>query len=155
MHYFHELLGETLDIPEAREFVLERVTNARTVGPLLVEPLRELARGVDGPTLASYLIGGILKRDLELSHSDSLLWAYLLDSDFVLPPLPNHLFQRDNSAFAYDGLSVHPMAKPARKRETLHSRAIWNFHPMFVGDGLQFYYGNDDEASRARHGRGR
>jgi arginine deiminase len=37
------------------------------------------------------------------------------------------------------------MAKPARKRETLHSRIIWNFHPMFRDAGLHFYYGNDDE----------
>ncbi len=50
-----------------------------------------------------------------------------------MTPLPNHLFQRDNTAFVYDGLSVHPMAKPARKRETLHSRAIWNFHPDVQG----------------------
>lgn len=147
VHYFHELLGETLDIPEARDFVLQRLTNPQTVGPLLVEPLRELARGVDGSTLASYLIGGVLKRDVQLSKSDSLLWAYLRDDDFVLPPLPNHLFQRDNSAFAYHGLSVHPMAKPARRRETLHSRAIWRFHPVFAGDGLQFYYGDDDQAA--------
>jgi arginine deiminase len=45
----------------------------------------------------------------------------------------------------YDGLSVNPMAKPARKRETLHSRTIWNFHPRFADAGLNFYYGNDDE----------
>jgi arginine deiminase len=38
------------------------------------------------------------------------------------------------------------MAKPARKRETVHSRAIYNFHPMFAAakDDFVFYYGNDD-----------
>ena len=30
-------------------------------------------------------------------------------------PLPNHLFQRDNSAWIYDGVSINPMAKPARQ----------------------------------------
>ena len=49
--------------------------------------------------------------------------------DFVLTPLPNHLFQRDNSCWIYGGVSVNPMAKPARQRETLHSRAIYRFHP--------------------------
>ena len=87
---------------------------------------------MDGQTLAQYFIGGILKKDLDLPKgTSSLLWEYLEDYDFVLTPLPNHLFQRDNTAFVYDGLSVNPMAKPARKRETLHSRAIWNFHPLF------------------------
>ena len=37
------------------------------------------------------------------------------------------------------------MAKPARQRELVHSRAIWNFHPKFKDAGLHFYYGNDDE----------
>jgi Arginine deiminase len=48
-----------------------------------------------------------------------------------LPPLPNHLFQRDHSCWIYRGASVNRMAKPARQRETLHSRAIYRYHPMF------------------------
>jgi arginine deiminase len=64
--------------------------------------------------------------------------------DFVLPPLPNHLFQRDNSCWIYRGVSVNPMAKPARQRETLHSRAIYRYHPLFTGGGFDRYYGDDD-----------
>jgi arginine deiminase len=134
-----------LSTEEGREFVLERVANQHTVGPQLVQPLRELAESVDGATMADYFIGGILKQDLQLPRGSSLYWDYLDDYDFVLTPLPNHLFQRDNTAFVYDGLSVHPMAKPARQRELIHSRAIWNFHPTFRDAGLNFYYGNDDE----------
>jgi arginine deiminase len=62
----------------------------------------------------------------------------------VLPPLPNHLFQRDNSCWIYGGVSVNPMAKPARQRETLHSRAIYRYHPMFAGAQFARYYGDDD-----------
>ena len=145
VHYFADLLGEVLDIPEAREWVLTRLANENTVGPQLLAPLRELAESVEGSVLAEYFIGGILKRDLQLAKGTSLLWEYLDDNDFILTPLPNHLFQRDNSAFVYEGLSVHPMAKPARVREIVHSRAIYNFHPMFRDSGLHFYYGNDDE----------
>ena len=146
VYHFTQLLGEALEFPEAREFVLSRLANPHTVGPQLVKPLRELAESVDGQTLAQYFIGGILKKDLELpTGTHSLLWEYLDDYDFILTPLPNHLFQRDNTAFVYHGLSVNPMAKPARKRETLHSRAIWNYHPLFKDEGLNFYYGNDDE----------
>jgi arginine deiminase len=38
------------------------------------------------------------------------------------------------------------MARPARQRETVHSRAIYNFHPMFAAARPEFvfYYGNDD-----------
>ena len=145
VHLFGDLLADVLETPEGREFVLDRVANEHTVGPQLVAPLRELAESVDGRTMADYFIGGILKRDLALPKGASLLWDYLDDYDFVLTPLPNHLFQRDNTAFAYDGLSVHPMAKPARQRELVHSRAIWSLHPKFKDADLHYYYGNDDE----------
>ena len=54
------------------------------------------------------------------------------DDDFLLAPLPNHLFQSDNSCWIYGGVSINPMAKPARERESLHCRAIYRFHPMFA-----------------------
>jgi arginine deiminase len=39
------------------------------------------------------------------------------------------------------------MSKIARKRETINSRLVWNFHPMFrdADPALHFYYGNDGE----------
>jgi arginine deiminase len=56
------------------------------------------------------------------------------------------LFQRDNSAWVYGSVSINPMAMAARKRETLNSRLIYTFHPMFARAGIRFSYGNDDEA---------
>jgi arginine deiminase len=90
------------------------------------------------------LIGGVLKREVApLLRASSLLMEYLDDEDFVLRPLPNHLFQRDNSAWMYGGLSINPMAKPARERETINSRVIYNFHSMFRHAGMTHLYGND------------
>ncbi|MBO3752865.1 amino acid permease [Streptosporangiaceae bacterium NEAU-GS5] len=47
-------------------------------------------------------------------------------------------------AAIYGGVSVNPMAKPARQREALHSRAIYHHHPMFAGADFVTYYGDDD-----------
>jgi arginine deiminase len=44
----------------------------------------------------------------------------------------------------YDGVSVNPMAKPARQRETVHMQSIYRFHPLFAGAGFTIYYGGDD-----------
>ncbi|HLK44931.1 MAG TPA: arginine deiminase family protein, partial [Acidimicrobiales bacterium] len=74
----------------------------------------------------------------------SLKWETLRADDFLLAPLPNHLFQRDNSCWIYGGVSVNPMAKAARRRESLHSRAIYRHHPLFWGAGFATYYGDDD-----------
>ena len=87
---------------------------------------------------------GVLKHELDLPKTSSLLLEYLDDDDFLLPPLPNHLFQRDNSAWIYGGVSINPMAMPARMRESVHSTAIYLFHPMFAASDFQIWYGGDD-----------
>jgi arginine deiminase len=144
VHYFGQLLGETLALPEGRAFVLDRLCTPEMLGPNLIEPLRKFFDNLDGPALAEFLVGGVLKADLHPARADSLKWDMLHADDFVLPPLPNHLFQRDNSCWIYQGVSVNPMAKPARQRETLHSRAIYRFHPMFADADFTRYYGDDD-----------
>ncbi len=145
VHLFDELLAQALDQPGAREFVQDELTTATRFGPALDKPLDELVGSTPAARLSEALIGGVLKRDLDLADPSSLLLEYLGPDDFLLKPLPNHLFQRDNSAWVYDGLSVNPMSKPARKRETINSRVVWNFHPMFrdAESPLHFYYGND------------
>jgi arginine deiminase len=144
VHYFAQLLAETLEVPAGREFVLDRVCTPEILGPELVRPLRRLADGLDAASLADYLVGGVLKADLRPLQARSLRWDMLRADDFVLPPLPNHLFPRDNSCWIYGGVSVNPMAKPARQRETLHMRAIYRYHPMFAAADFITYYGDDD-----------
>ncbi|WP_089107391.1 arginine deiminase [Streptomyces hyaluromycini] len=133
VHYFADLLAQALDADGARDWLLDRVITPATVGPALIDPVRALCAELDGETLAGYLIGGILKSDLPLATPHSLVWNALGADDFALPPLPNHLFPRDNSCWIYDRLSVNPMAKPARRRESLHAEAIYRFHPLFAG----------------------
>ncbi len=144
VHYFGRLLGETLDLAQGRAFVLDRVCTPELLGPNLAAPVRRLFEDLDGPALAQFLVGGVLKADLHPGRVHSLRWDMLSADDFILPPLPNHLFQRDNSCWIYGGVSVNPMAKPARQRETLHSRAIYRYHPMFAGQDFAVYYGDDD-----------
>ena len=147
VHLFDELLTTALDQPGAREFVQDHLTTATRFGPALDAPLDELVASLPAEQLTELLIGGLLKRDLSVTDSSSLLLEYLGPDDFLLRPLPNHLFQRDNSAWVYDGLSINPMAKPARKRETINSRLVYTFHPMFAGadPALHYYYGNDSD----------
>lgn len=142
--YYEELLAETLDLAEGRDFVLDRLCTPEQFGPNLVEPLRNAFEQLDGRTLAQRLIGGVVKQDLDLAGSGSLKWELLDADDFVLPPLPNHLFQRDNSCWIYGGVTINPMAKPARQRESLHTRAIYRHHPLF-DQNFTAYYGNDDQ----------
>ncbi|MFN8052642.1 MAG: arginine deiminase [Acidimicrobiales bacterium] len=144
VHHFDELLAETLSDPEARSELLDRLCTPERVGPALVAPLRSLGEGAASRDLARFLVGGITKADLDLDGVRSLTWSALTHDDFVLPPLPNHLFPRDNSCWVYGGVSINPMAKSARQRETLHMRTIYRHHPLFAGQPFEIWLGGDD-----------
>ncbi len=125
VHSFGQLLAETLELSDARAFVLDRVCTPERVGPTLAGPLRATADEVDATTLAEMLIGGVIKADLSPLRVRSLRWHTLEIDDFVLAPLPNTLFQRDNAAWYSAGVTINPMAKAARQRESFHSRAVY------------------------------
>jgi len=144
VHHFGQLLTETLQVPEGRAYVLDQICTPEMVGPELVDELRRLTADADAATLAGYLIGGVLKADLRPVRSRSLKWDMLRADDFLLTPLPNHLFTRDNSCWVYGGVSVSQMAKPARQRETVHVRAVYRHHPMFAEGSFATWYGGDD-----------
>ena len=136
--YLSDLLAQTLEIPEARDYVLDRVVNENTNGPSATEPLRALTDGLSGAELAEVLIAGITKAELleRAPCPDSLVLASMGDDDLLLPPLPNHLFTRDTSCWIYNGVSINSMMMPARKRETINYEAIYRWHPRFAGSGF-------------------
>ncbi len=144
VHRFAELLAGALDTPDGRHFVVDRTCTPERFGEQMAHSVRRLLEDVDATTLAGLLIGGVLKSDLEPPASASLRWQALGDDDLVLPPLPNTLFQRDNSAWIGRGVTVNPMAKLARVRESLHTRAVYRYHPLFRDAPFDFYYGDDD-----------
>ncbi len=77
VHYYGQLLAETLEIAEGRAFVLDRVCTPENLGPSLVGPVRELFEDLHGKQLAEYLVGGVLKADLHPSGAHSLKWDML------------------------------------------------------------------------------
>jgi arginine deiminase len=129
--YLHELLAETLAIPAAREEVLTGTLAGAGLGARLGRTVSGWLDQVDPAELTSRLIGGITYDELPFA-SDSLVAQVARRDGFVLPPLPNHLFTRDTSAWIFGGVTVHSMAKPARRREALHLEAIYRHHPLFV-----------------------
>ncbi len=131
VHLFGELLAEVLSLETGRAFILDALCTDDQIGPSLVKPVRQLLDDLDGERLAQFLVGGILKADLAPLHARSLSWDQLRADDFILTPLPNTMFQRDNSSWIYGGVTINPMAKAARRRESLHTRAVYLYHPLF------------------------
>ncbi|WP_405776151.1 arginine deiminase [Streptomyces sp. NBC_00859] len=137
VHLFDDLLRESLEVPEARTLILDRVFDEKEYGPLATHHLRTVFDELSVGDLAEVLVGGMTKREfLERYQEPVSVRFHVMDlDDFLIDPLPNHLFTRDTSAWIYDGVSINAMRWPARQRETVHFEAIYRHHPLFTGSG--------------------
>jgi arginine deiminase len=142
----HELLAQTLADSTARAWVLDRRVTANDVGPGMVGVIRPWLDEMPAAHLAEHLTGGIALLDIPRSERSAMLVDAYGGTDFVIPPIPNTLFQRDPSCWIYNGVTCNPMYWPARKPETLLQRAIYKFHPRFTGSDFTIWWGDSDES---------
>lgn len=139
----HDLLVETLAVEEAKNWLLNTQISDFRYGPTFAKDLRHYLSEMDDEHLATVLLGGLAYSELPI-QSSSMLPSMHRPLDFVIEPLPNHLFTRDTSCWIYGGVSLNPMMKPARQRETNHLRAIYRWHPVFAGQDFIKYFGDED-----------
>jgi arginine deiminase len=140
---FHGLLAETLDQPDAREWVLARRLRPEEATVMFAGELTEWMNEMSADELATRLTGGVTVRELP-DEMRSVLMRAMRETDFVIAPLPNQLFMRDTSAWIYGGVSINPMYWPARQHETLNLEAVYRFHPRFRGADFEVWYGGFD-----------
>ncbi len=137
-----DLLAEALSEEPARKELLDRVVTVDAFGQSLAPDVREWFDSLPDRELARYLIGGVIPEDLPFAPR-GLVGASFRPTTFVLPPLPNQMFVRDTSAWMYGGVSINPMAFPARRRETLHLEAVYRHHPAFASAAFPIWHGGD------------
>ncbi len=137
VHLFCDLLAQTMALPQAREWLLDRRIALSVVDLGLVTELRGWLNELPSDQLSSFLIGGIARAELPFSSGD-LASRTMLPEDFVLPPLPNQLFTRDSSCWIYGAVAVGAMYWAARRPEAANVEAIYRFHERFRDGGMPF-----------------
>lgn len=138
------LLAQALAKPEAMDWVCDHILSEREVGITAAQRARQWAATAAPALVAEFLIGGITKADV--ARNVGLVWESADPTSMLLPPLPNFLFQRDPSCWIYDGVTLNPMTKPARKPETMIMEAIYRFNPMFATEKFPIWLGGSDES---------
>ncbi|MFD6419434.1 arginine deiminase [Streptomyces sp. NPDC060194] len=130
----HDLLAETMALPEARDWLLDRKITPNEVGPGLVDDTRAFLESLEPRPLAEYLIGGLSTVDLPDAYRSGYL-ALARESqgarEYLMPPLPNTLYTRDTTCWLYGGVTLNPLYWPARHDETLLMKAVYTFHPDY------------------------
>jgi arginine deiminase len=144
----HNLLTETLAIPQARTWLLDRKIVANEVGLGLVDDTRAYLESLEPRALATFMIGGLSTADLP----DDFRPGYLTLAreatgvrEYLMPPLPNTLYTRDTTCWIYGGVTFNPLYWPARRDETLLYKAIYTFHPEFADASVQVWWGDPEQ----------
>ncbi|MFD3573783.1 arginine deiminase [Streptomyces sp. NPDC058644] len=132
----HDLLAQTMAVPGAKDWLLDRKITANEVGLGLIDGTRAFLETLEPRQLAEYLIGGLATADLPDEFRSGYV-ALVREStgvrEYLMPPLPNTLYTRDTTCWLYGGVTLNPLYWPARHDETLLMKAVYQFHPDFKG----------------------
>ncbi|MDR6591503.1 arginine deiminase [Agrobacterium tumefaciens] len=132
----HNLLAQTVAIPEARTWILDQQVVPNQIGLGLLNEVRSYLEGLGDRELAETLIGGLSTFEFPDSVGGEQL-ALIRDAagvnEYLLPPLPNTLYTRDTTCWIYGGVTLNSLYWPARHEETILTTAIYKFHPDFAG----------------------
>jgi arginine deiminase len=135
----HELLAQTMAIHEAKAWLLDRKIVANQVGIGLIDGTRAFLESLEPRRLAEYLVGGLATSDLPEDFRTGYVGLARESTggrEYLVPPLPNTLYTRDTTCWLYGGVTLNPLYWPARHDETLLMKAIYEFHPDFVGSSV-------------------
>ncbi|MFB7280187.1 arginine deiminase [Streptomyces hydrogenans] len=130
----HNLLTETMALPDARAWLLDRKIIANEVGLGLIDDTRAFLDSLAPRELTDHLIGGLSTADLPpdvRSGYAALAREGVGAREYLMPPLPNTLYTRDTTCWLYGGVTLNPLYWPARHGETLLMKAVYTHHPDF------------------------
>jgi arginine deiminase len=119
-------------------YIDEYVRESAIGGEDIRTAVQEYLRPMPPQELFRAVSKGIRSADLEHISPKSVTLSIRDPYPFVLDPMPNIYFTRDTSICIGSGMVICSMSKPARRRETLFTRYIHDFHPLFKDSPLWY-----------------
>ena len=97
--------------------------------------------------MVSELIAGIKRSEVATKEATSLMDLVDDDYPFVSDPMPNLYFTRDPGACVGEGINIHRMHTPARKRESLLLKYMYLYNRDFATPENKMWYDLSDSYS--------
>ncbi len=133
----HNLLTETVAIPEARKWILDNSDHPRSSCLGLVDEIRSYLEGLSDRQLAETLIGGLSTYEVpEIAGGEMLKVVQGCRRRHRVSVACRCRIRsktRDTTCWIYGGCTLNPLYWPARHEETILTTSIYKFHPDFAG----------------------
>jgi arginine deiminase len=134
VHEVRDLLADVLEVPEGRQFLVERVVDLAQS-----EPLGRTLEGLPAAELVQLFIEG---QEME----EGPLARLLNVQSYAMPPLPNLFFTRDTAMVVGEGVIIGSMRYTVRWTEEILMKALFTYHPELRNSGL-IYDGTEERRS--------
>jgi len=149
--YAQDLFAEALTDDDAKRWVLRHMLSERMIGVAAAAHAAAVTDALTTEEIAEFLISGVVPREVGIGGAQ-LYYESVDPTSLTLAPHPNFIFQRDPSSWIYGGVTINPMATPARRYESMITEVIYRFHPMFKADhGVDVWFGGSSEDWGSAH----
>ncbi|MDD6880378.1 MAG: arginine deiminase [Firmicutes bacterium] len=146
--YYEEETAKALKDRAVRErFADEMISLSMVESEAVKDAVKSYLLALDAKKMVNAVIQGIKREELGSLKSDSLSELAVTDYPFVMDPMPNLYFTRDPGACIGKGISIHCMHTPARRREALLLKYMYEYDEDFAGKDSHKWYDIYDEHS--------
>lgn len=141
IYYVDETAKVIADDEVRLQFINEFLDLSDVKAQGLRESIIEFLMSMEPVQMVSKLIAGVKKTDLrQHDHITSLYDLIENDYPFVSDPMPNLYFTRDPGACVGNGLNLHHMSTPARRREALFLKYMFKYDRDFASEENKLWY---------------
>lgn len=148
IYYVEETAKALADLEVRKQFINEFLDLSDIKSEGLRESIMEFLLSMKPDEMVAKLIAGVKKTDLRQHDKVASLYDMIEDDyPFVSDPMPNLYFTRDPGACVGNGLNLHHMSTPARRREALFLKYMFNYDKDFAAEGNKLWYDIYDDYS--------
>ena len=145
--YLEDLAAEALINEEVRlQFIDQYLEEANIRSSSAKQKVKELLVAIeDNNELIQKTMAGIQKQELTKYPLETLTDMVESTYPFLIDPMPNLYFTRDNFATIGQGISLNHMYSVTRQRETIFAQYIFDYHPRFAGKEVPKVYSRNED----------
>ena len=138
-YYQQETAKALADIEIRRNFVNEFVNMTKDFSESIREAVVEFLMAKEPEDLVATCIAGVFSDEIKAS-AGSLFDIVKSEEVFALDPMPNLYFTRDPGACVGNGINIHHMSTPARRRESLLLEYMTKYNRDFAVEDTPMWY---------------
>ena len=146
--YYVDEVAKAIASPELQRQLIDDFLNLSKIRARgLREELTEHLLALPPRQMVEKLIAGIRRCEVSREKPTSLMDLVNDNYPFVSDPMPNLYFSRDPGACVGNGINIHRMHTPARKRESLLLKYMFLYNRDFATPDNQMWYDLNDSFS--------